>query len=50
LQSKTILCWPGTAIRLAIAANSGGNYIAARVAFDHGVDISTLVALDPSRH
>jgi len=50
LQDKAIPRWLGIAILLAIAATFGGNYIAARVAFDHGVNITTVVALGSSRH
>ena len=44
LQGKAIPRWLSIAILLAIATVFGSNHIAARVAFDHGVNITTAVA------
>jgi len=44
LQSKPIPRWLSIAILLIIATVFGSNHIAARVAFDHGVNITTAVA------
>lgn len=44
MQHKPIPRWLSIAILLVIATVFGGNHIAARVAFDHGVNITTAVA------
>jgi len=44
LQGKSIPRWLSVAILLVIATVFGSNHIAARVAFDHGVNITTAVA------
>ena len=44
MQSKPIPRWLSIAILLVIATVFGSNHIAARVAFDHGVNITTAVA------
>jgi len=36
--------WAGIALLLAIATIFGGNHIAARIAFDHGANVTTAVA------
>ncbi|MFH1044599.1 MAG: hypothetical protein V1796_06035 [Pseudomonadota bacterium] len=50
LQGEAIPRWLGIAILLVIATVLGGNHIAARIAFDHGVNITTADALGSSRH
>ena len=40
--------WVGVALLLAIATIFGGNHIAARVAFDHGSNVTTAVAFRSS--
>jgi drug/metabolite transporter (DMT)-like permease len=37
--------WLGVLVLLAIAATFGANHVAARLAFDHGVNVSTAVAV-----
>jgi drug/metabolite transporter (DMT)-like permease len=44
LQGKPFPRWLSIAILLGIAATFGSNHIAARVAFDHGVNVTTAVA------
>ena len=44
MQDKPIPRWLSIAILLAIATVFGSNHIAARIAFDHGVNITTAVA------
>jgi drug/metabolite transporter (DMT)-like permease len=44
LQGKAIPRWLSIAILLAIATVFGSNHIAARIAFDHGVNVTTAVA------
>jgi drug/metabolite transporter (DMT)-like permease len=44
LQSKPIPRWLCIAILMVIATTFGGNHIAARIAFDHGVNVTTAVA------
>jgi drug/metabolite transporter (DMT)-like permease len=44
LADRPIPRWVGIALLLAIAAIFGGNHIAARVAFDHGTNVTTAVA------
>jgi drug/metabolite transporter (DMT)-like permease len=44
LQAKPFPRWLSIAMLLAIATTFGGNHIAARVAFDHGVNVTTAVA------
>ncbi|MEK7360921.1 MAG: DMT family transporter [Pseudomonadota bacterium] len=44
MQHKAIPRWLSIAILLIIATVFGSNHIAARVAFDHGVNITTAVA------
>ena len=44
MQGKPIPRWLSIAILLIIATTFGSNHIAARVAFDHGVNITTAVA------
>lgn len=44
MQHKPIPRWLSIAILLVIATVFGSNHIAARVAFDHGVNITTAVA------
>jgi len=44
LQHKPIPRWLSIAILLVIATVFGGNHIAARVAIDHGVNVTTAVA------
>ena len=44
MQGKPIPRWLSIAILLVIATVFGSNHIAARVAFDHGVNITTAVA------
>jgi drug/metabolite transporter (DMT)-like permease len=45
LHGKPFPRWLSVAILLAIATVFGGNHIAARIAFDHGVNITTAVAV-----
>ena len=44
MTGRTIPRWAGIALLLAIAAIFGGNHIAARIAFDHGTNVTTAVA------
>ena len=44
MQSKPIPRWLCIAILMVIATTFGGNHIAARIAFDHGVNVTTAVA------
>jgi len=44
LTDRAIPRWAGIALLLAIAAIFGGNHIAARIAFDHGTNVTTAVA------
>ena len=44
MQAKPFPRWLSIAMLLAIATTFGGNHIAARVAFDHGVNVTTAVA------
>jgi drug/metabolite transporter (DMT)-like permease len=44
LQGKPFPRWLSIAILLGIAATFGSNHIAARVAFEHGVNVTTAVA------
>jgi len=44
LADQPISRWAGIALLLVIAAVFGGNHIAARVAFDHGTNVTTAVA------
>ena len=44
MHGKPFPRWLGIAILLVIATTFGGNHIAARVAFDHGVNVTTAVA------
>jgi drug/metabolite transporter (DMT)-like permease len=44
LQGKPFPRWLSIAILLAIATTFGGNHIGARIAFDHGVNVTTAVA------
>ena len=44
MQGKPIPRWLSIAILLAIATVFGSNHIAARIAFDHGVNVTTAVA------
>ena len=44
MQGKQFPRWLSVAILLAIATVFGSNHIAARIAFDHGVNITTAVA------
>jgi drug/metabolite transporter (DMT)-like permease len=44
LQGKPIPRWLCIAILMVIATTFGSNHIAARIAFDHGVNITTAVA------
>lgn len=44
MHGKPFPRWLSIAILLVIATTFGGNHIAARVAFDHGVNITTAVA------
>lgn len=44
MQGKPFPRWLSVAILLAIATVFGSNHIAARIAFDHGVNITTAVA------
>jgi drug/metabolite transporter (DMT)-like permease len=44
LANQPIPRWVGIALLLAIATIFGGNHIAARVAFDHGTNVTTAVA------
>ena len=44
MQGKPFPRWLSVAILLAIATTFGSNHIAARVAFDHGVNVTTAVA------
>jgi hypothetical protein len=36
--------WLGVALLLVVATTFGSNHIAARIAFDHGVNVVTAVA------
>ena len=44
MADQPISRWAGIALLLVIAAVFGGNHIAARVAFDHGTNVTTAVA------
>lgn len=44
MHGKPFPRWLGIAILLVIATTFGSNHIAARVAFDHGVNVTTAVA------
>ncbi len=44
MPGQPIPRWAGIALLLAIATVFGGNHIAARVAFDHGTNVTTAVA------
>ena len=44
MTGQAIPRWAGIALLLAIAAIFGGNHIAARIAFDHGTNVTTAVA------
>jgi len=44
LSERPIPRWAGIALLLVIATIFGGNHIAARVAFDHGSNVTTAVA------
>ena len=44
MQGKPIPRWLCIAILMVIATTFGGNHIAARIAFDHGVNVTTAVA------
>ncbi len=44
MADRPIPRWVGIALLLAIATIFGGNHIAARVAFDHGTNVTTAVA------
>ena len=44
MQGKPFPRWVSIALLLLIATTFGSNHIAARVAFDHGVNIITAVA------
>ncbi len=44
MTDRAIPRWAGIALLLAIAAIFGGNHIAARIAFDHGTNVTTAVA------
>ncbi len=45
MTDRAIPRWAGIALLLAIAAIFGGNHIAARIAFDHGTNVTTAVAV-----
>jgi drug/metabolite transporter (DMT)-like permease len=45
LQGKPIPRWLSIVILLAIATVFGSNHVAARIAFDHGVNVTTAVAV-----
>jgi drug/metabolite transporter (DMT)-like permease len=45
LPEKPISRWLGIALLLVIATTFGANHIAARVAFDHGANVTTAVAV-----
>ena len=44
MADQPISRWVGIALLLLIAAVFGGNHIAARIAFDHGTNVTTAVA------
>ena len=44
MAEQTIPRWAGIALLLLIATVFGGNHIAARIAFDHGSNVTTAVA------
>ena len=44
MPGKPFPRWLSVAILLAIATVFGSNHIAARIAFDHGVNVTTAVA------
>jgi drug/metabolite transporter (DMT)-like permease len=44
LSERPIPRWAGIALLLVIATIFGGNHIAARIAFDHGTNVTTAVA------
>jgi drug/metabolite transporter (DMT)-like permease len=45
LHDKLLPRWLGITLMLVIAIDFGGNHIAARLAFDHGVNVTTAVAV-----
>ncbi len=45
MTDRAIPRWAGIALLLAIAAIFGANHIAARIAFDHGTNVTTAVAV-----
>jgi drug/metabolite transporter (DMT)-like permease len=45
LNDQSISRWAGIALLLLIAAIFGSNHIAARIAFDHGTNVTTAVAV-----
>ena len=44
MTSKPIPRWLGVALMLGIATTFGSNHVAARIAFDHGANVTTAVA------
>lgn len=48
MSDRPIPRWAGIALLLAIAAVFGSNHIAARIAFDHGTNVTTAVAVRSS--
>ena len=44
MAEQPIPRWAGVALMLVIATIFGSNHIAARVAFDHGTNVTTAVA------
>lgn len=44
MAEQTIPRWAGIALLLVIATVFGGNHVAARIAFDHGSNVTTAVA------
>ncbi|MGB7541112.1 MAG: EamA/RhaT family transporter, partial [Burkholderiales bacterium] len=44
MHGKPLPRWLGIALMLVIATTFGSNHIAARLAFDHGVNVTTAVA------
>jgi drug/metabolite transporter (DMT)-like permease len=45
LTAKPIPRWIGVALMLGIATTFGSNHVAARIAFDHGANVTTAVAM-----
>jgi len=45
LAEHAIPRWVGIAMLLVIAAVFGSNHVAARIAFDHGTNVTTAVAV-----